>query len=462
MKKIFLPAICAMAVAGIFSVNTLTPAYAVNTENVTAEQSEIWFTLGEMESENESIPAVLSNKSEFAYNYRDQLDANNKAIYDALYPLIKKPSTEKINVTLPESVSVTLSQKPTSSTISDEDKQTFNNAVISNLKNGIDSLLMDNPELFWFNEFGLKFATTQTEQYNIFTGKYKVTITGFTFVPAYYDSFSSIDDVMEYKSRLEEAVENIPYQANSRYEQLKNIHDYICKFTYYELYAPFGSSVIGAIVEPGVVCEGYSKAFKLICDNLDIPCVAVLGNFDDTSKTAHMWNYVQMDDGLWYAVDVTWDDLNDDENGNILKYQYFLKGSESFNQNHTPCGDHNYMNIVYPEISETDYLFGEITVTTVTTTTEKTTTTTTSTQRTKPNKKTTTTTTESTTTTTTTVVPEKISGDLNHDGKVNVADLVYCANAVLGKETEFSCDFNEDGYTDSFDVVLMRQIVMNK
>ncbi|MDE6832782.1 MAG: hypothetical protein K2J39_00825 [Ruminococcus sp.] len=437
MKKFFLPVLCAMIFTGIFSVNSVMPVYAINTEDVTAGQSEIWYTLDDLNGDNYSTADILSNYSEFSYNYRDQLDPNNRVVYDALYPLVENPSTDKITVTLPEPVSITLSKSPSSASLSDDDRQTFNDAVISNLKNAIDTLLMDNPELFWFDEAGLKFATKQTEQYNFFKQNYKVTISGFNFIPVYYESYESIDDIKEYRIKLDDAVKNMPYQAESRYGQLKNIHDYICGFTYYDLNATFNSSVIGAIVEPGVVCEGYAKSFKLMCDSLDIPCVVVLGNFDDESRTAHMWNYVQMDDGLWYAVDVTWDDLNDDENGNILKYDYFLKGSANFNKNHTPRGDHNYTNVVYPEISDTDYIYEKPVVTTTTTST-----------------------TTTTTTTTTTSVSETLSGDLNHDGKINVADLVYCANAVLGKETEFSCDFNNDGYIDSFDVVLMRKLVI--
>ena len=64
----------------------------------------------------------------------------------------------------------------------------------------------------------------------------------------------------------------------------------------------------------------------MICDKIGIPCVCVFGNYDETNKTAHMWNYVLMEDDCWYAVDLTWDDC-DGEDGIDVKYEYFLKGS---------------------------------------------------------------------------------------------------------------------------------------
>ena len=60
----------------------------------------------------------------------------------------------------------------------------------------------------------------------------------------------------------------------------------------------------------GVVCEGYAKAFKVLCDQLGVPAVCVSG-LSDKSRTGsgHMWNLAQIG-GSWYLVDVTWDDLD--------------------------------------------------------------------------------------------------------------------------------------------------------
>lgn len=465
MKKLFLSALCVLTVTSNLTGNALISAYAENSENVTADFSEIEFTFEDISLNFMDTPAVLSNNSEFSYNFRDQLDANNGAVYDAM-SVLTTPSTDKITAVLPEPITISLSHLPNTSGYTDEDAETFSSAIFSNCKNGIDTVLLDFPEIFWLDEakLGIGIGESKTRR-DWLTGKYNITINSLTFVPAYHETYGSIDGVYEYKIRLEKAIEYFPVEGDTRYDQLKSIHDYICNFTYYDVNADFYSSAVGAIVQPGVVCEGYSKSFKLICDRLDIPCVVIFGNFNSEERTAHMWDYVQMEDGKWYAVDVTWDDL-DGKNGAELKYEYFLKGSDSFNVKHFPDGDHDFTHIAYPEISESDYTntVTETATTTTTSTTETTTATSSATTKKTTTTAETTITTVTTTTTATvteppTVVPD-LSGDLNHDGEVGIADLVYCSNAVLGKKTEFSCDFNGDGFTDSFDVVLMRKLIL--
>lgn len=70
------------------------------------------------------------------------------------------------------------------------------------------------------------------------------------------------------------------------------------------------------------VCEGYSRAFKILCDYEEIECVLVSGlgfTSEDVSIGNHMWNYVKIPngenegeeedgEGKWYGVDVTWND----------------------------------------------------------------------------------------------------------------------------------------------------------
>ena len=70
------------------------------------------------------------------------------------------------------------------------------------------------------------------------------------------------------------------------------------------------SALEGRSGTDGPVCEGYARAFQVLCNELNIPCVLVDGEAKTDPGDApesHMWNYVQIDDG-WYAIDVTWND----------------------------------------------------------------------------------------------------------------------------------------------------------
>lgn len=78
-------------------------------------------------------------------------------------------------------------------------------------------------------------------------------------------------------------------------------------------YAPHRclSALTGSVGENGPVCDGYSRAFKLLCDRLGIPCLLENGFARSSAEHEgeyHMWNAVKMPDGNWYGVDVTWGD----------------------------------------------------------------------------------------------------------------------------------------------------------
>lgn len=66
----------------------------------------------------------------------------------------------------------------------------------------------------------------------------------------------------------------------------------------------------GQIGTDGPVCDGYSRAFKVLCDKLDIPCVLETGWAKARANSTagfHMWSLVQIGE-TWYGTDITWDD----------------------------------------------------------------------------------------------------------------------------------------------------------
>ena len=97
------------------------------------------------------------------------------------------------------------------------------------------------------------------------------------------------------------------------------IHDLLCKAVVYDSeFDRNGENTVytayGALVNGHAVCEGYARAFKLLCYYAGLECILVTG---DSKGVGHMWNMVRLD-GNWYHVDATWDDLRSEPHHTYL------------------------------------------------------------------------------------------------------------------------------------------------
>ena len=126
------------------------------------------------------------------------------------------------------------------------------------------------------------------------------------------------------------------------------------------------SALTGSVGANGPVCEGYARAFKVLCDAANISCVLVNGDADNGSGTEpHMWNYVNIL-GAWYGVDVTWNDPGSGSSA-VSGHEcedYLLVGSNTVVGGMTFSQSHSVSNVVTdggvaftngPKLSETDY-----------------------------------------------------------------------------------------------------------
>ena len=120
-------------------------------------------------------------------------------------------------------------------------------------------------------------------------------------------------------------------------EDIKSIHDYLIDTITYDEENAEGDEIIisnkanGALINKVALCSGYTDAFAIFMDKLNVP------NFNVSTKD-HVWNVVYYD-GRWRHIDVTWDDDEFNKNNNYNFYMISTdellekdKESHDFNQ----------------------------------------------------------------------------------------------------------------------------------
>ncbi len=124
----------------------------------------------------------------------------------------------------------------------------------------------------------------------------------------------------------------------SKAEQVRFLHDYLAASITYDhcgsdpKAAREAHTIVGALLNRRCVCDGYARAFRLLCDRLGISCIVVIGNGPtDGISEGHAWNMVKLD-RVAYHVDVTWDS-NFTENRLVKDFE-FLMGDASAARRH--------------------------------------------------------------------------------------------------------------------------------
>ncbi|GEM_PF-5530836 len=317
-------------------------------------------------------------------NYYEQLENDTqRAIYNALAGLTPSSSSSlsvnfiDLSDTSDEALTALvqnadlLSYKASANPVPDEERLAFqNNVVKANVQIAIDAFQSDHPEKFWikFGEGGTTFKTTTffntAEADNAVSngGTYDIYLVRVRFTIVKKSEYTS-NPTASY-TELQNAISSFPFNYNGGpYLLLKSIHDGIIQHTALGVEGNAGD-VYGALVNGFANAYGYSKAFKLLCDVQNIPCVIVYGsNVSNIGRKAHMWNYVYIEND-WFMVDVSLDDLDSVAYISTC-YDYFLAGSTSVgtqygyypvSQSHIEDGDFSdsgYKTFTYPVLSET-------------------------------------------------------------------------------------------------------------
>lgn len=206
------------------------------------------------------------------------------------------------------------------------------NYVFKTMRAAYDAFDMDHPEVFWPSGTSWIFIsrtyTTQTD----FTDTY------YFVIKLHEGSYQGTFDIRDTKYQSETAIKkdiklrdeavtsilntDAVQNASSDYEIVKALNHWLTHNNEYNLDI-FANNTqgrtdahrcIGALTggtgNMRPVCEGYSKAMKVLCDAANIPCVITTGNAyaaPGAKAEPHSWNIIQVD-GVWYPTDVTWND----------------------------------------------------------------------------------------------------------------------------------------------------------
>lgn len=103
-------------------------------------------------------------------------------------------------------------------------------------------------------------------------------------------------------------------------EKIKVFHDYIINNTKYDesdlIIENMSNKAYGALLNKKAVCSGYSDLMSIFLDKINIQNYKI-------SNDEHVWNLVNID-GVWYHLDLTWDDPSTSNGKQVLLHDFFL------------------------------------------------------------------------------------------------------------------------------------------
>ncbi|MCI5620914.1 MAG: hypothetical protein MR355_05050 [Lachnospiraceae bacterium] len=203
-------------------------------------------------------------------------------------------------------------------------------AMIEEIQTAYAAFLRDHPEVFWLSgsvSVGSSILSYSdgSKLYNVYLILRQEDASGNKLWDIRKEEYINVEDLTSAVAARDTAVSTILSGIDSNKsddEKVSYFNQWLTKNNCYnsapgsdqaawECISAFSAADpdgVFAVTSP--VCEGYAKAFKVLCDQAGIPCVLVSGTAKssaEATREAHMWNYVQIDDA-WYAVDVTWND----------------------------------------------------------------------------------------------------------------------------------------------------------
>lgn len=171
-------------------------------------------------------------------------------------------------------------------------------------------------------------------------------------------NFTETGDALETdRQALQDAVQAVAAAAPDNaddYEIELYLNDWLIEHCAYHTEADERHTALGALVLGEAVCDGYARAFQLLCRQLGVECLPVEGtsDFAQDAGSGHMWNVVQLG-GSWYHTDVTWNDAPGAVSG-AERYFYLNLTTAQITRDHVIGGSfddsgESYFNVYVPD-----------------------------------------------------------------------------------------------------------------
>lgn len=263
MKKLIsLIIICAVIVGGIY--------YLRDKGNLNVDK---YIKSSGIKNENILTNSLQSNNSVYYYN---KLSDYEKEIYNKLLDGIANLKEE-----------VTL----------DVTTEIDQNKLSNDLSDSFNYIFADHPEI-WYVKPNYEISVRSIVGINIV----KVSINYTKNTKAEINA-----EVNLVKQKIDDIISETVTNGMSDYEKQLAIHDYLAENIVYYKYTNVDSipevkhNAYGGIIDNSAVCDGFTKAYQLILNKLNIENVFVQGI---TDGAAHAWNLVKLD-GEYYHTDLT-------------------------------------------------------------------------------------------------------------------------------------------------------------
>ena len=284
-------------------------------------------SLLEDDNNESSVPVTTSEKSSTSVKTTSKPKPTEPCVYN-------EPKTDYAYSTLTDDYVKKLYNQISDNIDSEYEPSFYAEGNLSEyqITQAVEAYKNDHPEVFWLKSY------YEYENFDYETGIWLTyTMSGDKLVTAKKEFNTAVDTISQ----------SVPYGTECEREEY--IHNYIINNCDYDEEAAESEEVqgnendaYGVFVDGKAVCEGYSKAFQILCNKADIDCIQLMGIVDSDN---HVWNCVKIG-GDWYQIDVTWDDVDD----------FIYDSHEYFNLTDSLMYEEHTLSPKYSEIDAESFL----------------------------------------------------------------------------------------------------------